>query len=97
MIRLKGMDKLFQGKEFENISDWTKRLEIVFEVRGYDEVKLFKISKLNLRGKAKDQFKKLQPTLADQNEMKIGMQQKFGDVDMDEIRMKMDVMKQEPK
>jgi hypothetical protein len=29
--------------------------------------------------------------------MKIGMQQKFGDVDMDEIRMKMDVMKQEPK
>jgi hypothetical protein len=29
--------------------------------------------------------------------MKIGMQQKFRDVDMDEIRMKMDVMKQEPK
>ncbi len=29
--------------------------------------------------------------------MKIGMQQKFGDVDLDEIRMKMDIVKQELK
>jgi hypothetical protein len=29
--------------------------------------------------------------------MKIGMQQKFSDVDLDEIRMKMDIVKQEPK
>jgi hypothetical protein len=34
---------------------------MAFEVRGYDELKLFKITKLNLRGKAKDWFKKLQP------------------------------------
>jgi hypothetical protein len=29
--------------------------------------------------------------------MKIGMQQKFGDVDLDEIKMKMDIVKQEPR
>jgi hypothetical protein len=29
--------------------------------------------------------------------MKIGMQQKFGDVDLDEIRMKMDIVKHEPR
>jgi hypothetical protein len=39
----------------------------------------------------KDWFKKLQPT--NWNEMKIGMQQKFRDVDLDEIRMKIDIMK----
>jgi hypothetical protein len=33
---------------------------MAFEVRGYYEVKLFKITKLNWWGKAKDWFKKLQ-------------------------------------
>ncbi len=42
------MDELFCGKEFENILDWTKRLEMASEVRGYDEMKLCKIVKLNL-------------------------------------------------
>jgi len=49
-----------------------------------------------LRWKAKDWFKKLQPTLANWIEMKTRMQQKFGDVNLDEIRMKMDTIKQEP-
>jgi len=31
MINLKGMDKLFWGKEFEDILDWTKRLEMASE------------------------------------------------------------------
>ncbi len=66
------------------------------KVRGYDEVKLFKIAKLNVHGKAKGWFKKFQLTLVDWNEMKIDMQQKFGDVDLDELWVKMDFVKQEP-
>jgi hypothetical protein len=34
--------------------------------------------------------------LIDWNEMKIGMQQKFSDVEVDELGMKMDVVKREP-
>jgi len=59
MTSPKGMDELLWGKEFENILDWTKRLEMAFKVQGYDEVKLFKIAKLHLWGKAKNWFKKL--------------------------------------
>jgi hypothetical protein len=66
---------------------------MAFKVRGYDEVKLFKIVKLNLRGKAKDWFKKLQHVLVDWNEMKTSMQQKFGAIDLDELRVKMDSIK----
>jgi hypothetical protein len=58
------------------------------KVWGYDEFKFFKIVKLNLQGKVKDSYKKFEPPLADWNEMKAGMQQKFGDVDLDELRMK---------
>jgi hypothetical protein len=73
MISPKGMDEVFWGKEFEDILDWRKRLEMASKVCGYDEVKLFKIVKLNLRGKAKDWFKKLQPILTNWNEMKTKM------------------------
>jgi hypothetical protein len=34
------------------------------KVQGYDEIKLFKIVKLNLQGKAKNWYKNFQPTLA---------------------------------
>jgi hypothetical protein len=40
----------FFGKEFENVHNWSKRLEMAFEVQGYDEVKLFKIVKLKSMG-----------------------------------------------
>ncbi len=76
--------------------DWTERLEIASKVWGYDEVKLFKIVKFNLHGKIKDWFKKLQPTLVDWNEMETVMQQKFGDVDLDELWVKMDFVKKKP-
>lgn len=58
------------------------------KVWGYDEFKFLKIIRLNLQGKAKDSYKKFEPPLAAWNEMKDGMQQKFGDVDLDELRMK---------
>ncbi len=91
---LKSMDKLFWGKEFKDILDWMEWLEIMaFEVCECDEMKLFKIVKLNLRGKAKYQFKKLQLATNDWNEMKTSMQYKFNDVNFNEIIMKMDIVK----
>jgi hypothetical protein len=70
---------------------------MAFKVHKYDEIKFFKIAKLNLRGKAKDWFKKLQVTPTNWNEMKIDMEQKFWEVDMDEIIMKVNNLKQEPR
>jgi hypothetical protein len=44
MMSPKGMDELFWGKEFEDVTNWTERLEMATEVCGYDEIKLFKIT-----------------------------------------------------
>ncbi len=59
-------------------------------------MKLCKIVKLNLRRKVRDWFKKLQLVLANWNEMKTNMRRKFGVVDLDELRVKMDSIEQEP-
>jgi hypothetical protein len=59
MTSLKSMDELFWGKEFENVHDWVERLEMVVEMKGIDELKLFKIGRFNLRNKSKEWFKKL--------------------------------------
>jgi hypothetical protein len=52
MTNPKGMDELFWGKDMEDIFDWTKQLRMVTKVQELDEEKLFKIAKLNLKGKA---------------------------------------------
>ncbi len=49
----KGMDELFWNKEFEDVLNWTKRLEMASKVQGYDEIKLFKIIRLNYEVKHK--------------------------------------------
>jgi hypothetical protein len=67
------------------------------EVRDLNADKLFKIAKLNLRGRAKEWFKRLQPAPTDWNELRTLIVQKYGDVDADDIRMKLDAIKQEPK
>ncbi len=59
--------------------------------------KLFKITKLNLKGKAKEWFRRLQPTPADWDKLQSLIVKKYGDVDANDIRMKLDVIKQEPK
>jgi hypothetical protein len=46
------MDDLLWGKEFKDILDWIKRLEMASKV--YDEFFFKKITKHNLHGKAKD-------------------------------------------
>jgi hypothetical protein len=70
---------------------------MAIEVRDLNDDKLFKITKLNLHDKAKEWFKKLNPPLADWIILRIAIIQKFGDVDTDEIRVKLDAIKQEPK
>jgi hypothetical protein len=53
MTSLEGMDELFWGKDMEDVFDWTEILWMVVEVQKLDEEKLFKITKLNLKGKLK--------------------------------------------
>jgi hypothetical protein len=38
---------------------------MALEMQGYDELKLFKIVRLNLHGKVKDWYKKLKPPFVD--------------------------------
>jgi hypothetical protein len=97
MTSPKGLDDLFWGREYEDITDWAERLTMAAEVRDFTLDKLFKIAKLNLRGRAKEWFRRLQPTPTDWTELRTLMVQKYGNVDADDIRMKMDAIKQEPK
>jgi hypothetical protein len=87
------MDELFWGREYEDVSDWAKRLTMATEVWDLNTDKLFKIAKLNLRGRAKDWFRKLQPAPADWTELRNLIVQKYGVIDADDIRMKMDAIR----
>ncbi len=96
MTSPQGMDDLFWGRDTEDVSDWAERLTMAAEVRDYNGDKLFKCAKLNLRGRAKEWFRRLQPAPADWAELRTLMIQKYGNIDADDIRMKMDAVKQEP-
>ncbi len=52
---------------------------------------------MNLHSQGKEWFKKLNPPLANWIVLKTTIVQKFGDVDVDEICVKLDVIKQKPK
>jgi hypothetical protein len=97
MTSPQGMDELFWGRNHENVNDWAERLTMAAEVRDLNPDKLFKIAKLNLRGRAKEWFKRLQPAPADWAELRMLIMQKYGNVDADDIKMRLDVIKQEPK
>ncbi len=97
MISPQGMDELFWGRDHEDVNDWAKWLTMAAEVRDLNTDKLFKIVKLNLRGRAKEWFKRLQPAPADWAELRTLIVQKYGNVDTDDIRMKLDAIEQEPK
>jgi hypothetical protein len=66
-------------------------------MRDLNADKLFKIAKLNLQGKAHDWFRRLQPAPVDWVELRALILQKYGKVDDDDIRVKLDAIKQEPK
>jgi hypothetical protein len=91
------MDDLFWGWDYEDVSDWVERLTMAAEVRDLTPDKLFKIAKLNMRGRAKEWFRRLQPAPADWADLQILMIQKYGNIDVDDIRMNMDAIKQKPK
>jgi uncharacterized protein YutE (UPF0331/DUF86 family) len=67
------------------------------EVRDLNADKMFKIAKLNLKGRAKEWFRRLQPVPLDWTELRNLIMQKYGNIDADDIRMKLDAIKQEPK
>jgi hypothetical protein len=79
------MDELFWGQDHENVNDWAERLTMAAEVRDLNADKLYKIAKLNLRGQAKEWFKKLQPMPADWAELTVLIVQKYGHIDDDDI------------
>jgi hypothetical protein len=59
--------------------------------------KLFKIVKLNSRRRVKKWFKRLQPAPTNYVELRTLIVQKYGDIDVNDIMMKLDAIKQEPK
>jgi hypothetical protein len=59
MISPRGMDELFWGQDHEDVNDRVERLTMVVEVKDLNADKLFKIAKLNMRGRAKEWFNKL--------------------------------------
>lgn len=97
MMSPHGMDELFWGCDHEDTNDQAERLIMAIEVKDPNVDKSFEIAKLNLRNKAKEWIKKLNPTPIDQIELCIWIMQKYGNINVDEIRIKLDAIKQEPK
>ncbi len=91
------MDELFWGRDHEDVNNWAERLTMAAEVRDLIVDKLFKIAKLNLRGLAKEWYRRLQPVPTNWAELQTLMVQKYGNIDVDDIQMRMDTIKQEPK
>jgi hypothetical protein len=91
------MDELFWGREHEDVNDWAERLTMAAEVRDLNADKLFKIAKLNLKGRAREWLRRLQPAPVDWTELRTLILQKYGNVDDDDIRAKLDAIKQEPR
>jgi hypothetical protein len=63
------------------------------KVRDLNANKLFKIAKLNLKGRAKEWFRKLQPTPCNWTELQALITFKYGDVNANDIRMNLDAIK----
>jgi hypothetical protein len=63
------MDELFWGQDHEDVNDWVERLTMATKVQDLNANKNFKIAKLSLKGRAKEWFTRLQPTLADWAEL----------------------------
>ncbi len=88
-----GMDKLFWGRHHEDVNDQAKKLTMVTKVQDSNVDKLFKITKLNLRRRAKEWFKKLNPTPTNWIKLRTWIVQKYGNIDVDDIRFKLDAIK----
>ncbi len=91
------MDELFWGHEHEDVSDWAERLTMAAEVRDLNADKIFKIAKLNLRGRVREWLRRLQPATVDWVELRTSILQKYGNVDDDDIKAKLNAIKQKPR
>jgi hypothetical protein len=87
------MDELFWGQDHEDVNDWVERFIMAVEVQDLNVNKLFKITKLNLRGSYKEWFRRLQPAPTDWAKLKTLIIQKYGEVDANDIKMKLDAIK----
>ncbi len=96
MTSPQGMDE-FRGWDHEDVNDWAERLTMAMEVKDLNAYKLFKITKLNLKGWAKEWFKRLHLTPTEWTELRTLIIQKYGDIDANNIKMKLDAIKQKPK
>jgi len=67
------------------------------KVRNINDDKLFKIAKLNLCDRAQEWFKKFNPPPADWIVLRSAIVQNFGDVNTNEIHVKLDAIKQKPR
>jgi hypothetical protein len=70
---------------------------MVVKICGINELKIFKIRRLNLKGKSKEWFKNLTVARTDWWTMEATMLLKYGTIDKEEVRAKLDLIKQEPK
>jgi hypothetical protein len=91
------MDELFWGRNHEDVNDWAEQLTMAAKVLDLTANKLFKIAKLNLWGRTKEWYRRLQPVPTDWTELRTLMVQKYENINADDIRMRMDTIKQEPK
>jgi hypothetical protein len=94
MTSPKEMDELLWGKDLEDVFDWAKKLQMVAKVHEYDD-EFFKIIKLNLQGKAKDWYRRLNLAPLDMQTLRIQMLAKYGVYDGKDLKVKMDIIKQE--
>jgi hypothetical protein len=97
MTNPQGVNELYWGKGHEDVNNWVERLTMATKVRDLNDDKLFKRAKLNLCDRAKEWFKKFNPPPANWTLLRSVIVQKLGDVNTNEIRVKLDAIKQEPR
>jgi len=51
-----GAYELFWGKDHEDVNNWAEHLTMAIKVKDFNDDKLFKITKLNLRDQTKEWF-----------------------------------------
>jgi hypothetical protein len=69
----------------EDINDWAKKLTMVIEMQDLNVDEFLKITKLNLRGRTKEWFKRLNLTPIDWTKLRILIVQKYEKFDVNDI------------
>ncbi len=86
---------MFWGKDLKDVFYQDEILQMVAKIQEYDEDKLFKITRLNFQGKTKDWYRSLNSAPLDWQTLQIIMMEKYGVYDGEELKVKMDAIRQE--